>query len=289
MTAEITEEPVQHVQEPEAPPADEAPYGWMTDPGTGERRPKKRPGRRSKTTAPPTGTSPSLEALQALGTLSEAPDDTAPGTPPKGRKRKPAPKAESLPPFRAGPIAKWVNLQYRRIGRVVRMMDPDIGSAIIACTKRPPGEDEDEESGLTVGDAWENLAKNNPRVRRFILKCMTGGALGEVFWAHAPIFLALAMKESIRRRLPILGLLEAMVDDGPSGVEDTEDGYDYTGGMGGLFAGLKPEDMAQMMQMGQMVMGQMAAGVPRPASSPRDPVASHPDDLNGRQHPTDQG
>lgn len=39
---------------PKSPVADpEAPYGWMTDPKTGEKRPKKRPGRQSKTVPPP--------------------------------------------------------------------------------------------------------------------------------------------------------------------------------------------------------------------------------------------
>lgn len=33
----------------------EAPYGWMTDPKTGERRPKKRPGKQSKNQPPPPG------------------------------------------------------------------------------------------------------------------------------------------------------------------------------------------------------------------------------------------
>lgn len=40
----------------QGPPADpEAPYGWMNDPKTGERRPKKRPGRqKNNVSAPPT-------------------------------------------------------------------------------------------------------------------------------------------------------------------------------------------------------------------------------------------
>ena len=146
MTAEITEEPVQPVQEAEAEAPEEAPYGYMTDPVTGERRPKKRPGRRSKTAKPPTGNSPTLEELQALGTLSEASEDTAPGAPPKG-KRKASMKAEPLPPFRAGVIAKGMNGLYRRAGRLVRIWDYDIGSAIIATTRA------DDEDDVTVGDA----------------------------------------------------------------------------------------------------------------------------------------
>lgn len=278
MTAEISEEPVVLSEEDTEEPSPEAPFGWMKDPDTGERRPRKRPGRRPKTAKVPAGPSPSIADLQALGSLPEAAEDTTPGAPPKGRRRT-AMKAEAqaLPPFRAGPIAKWVNTQYRRVGRVVRMMDYDVGTAIIACTRRPPVEDDDEDTGVTVGDAWENLAKNNPRVRRFILKCMTGGLVGELFWAHAPIFLALIMKDGIRSRLPILGLVEALMSDEPQDQDAEPEGGDMgMPGLGGLLGGLRPEDMAQMMAMGQTMMSQMANGVPRPANGPRPPDVMQP-------------
>lgn len=285
MTAEITGEPVLPVQPAMDDAPDEAPYGYTTDRETGEKRPKKRPGRRPAGLRVPSGPSPALEDLQALGTVAGAPEeDRAPAAPPKGKRGRPPKAEEPLPPFRAGPIAKWVNNQYRRVGRVVRMMDYDIGTAIIACTRKPPAEDGDEDTHTTVGEAWENLAKSNPRVRRVILKAMSGGLVGEMVWAHAPIFLAIFMKESIRSRIPILGLVEAFMGDdrGEPDGEGYEGGYDYTGGMGGLLAGLRPEDMAQMMQMGQQMMGQMAAQVPRPANGvPRQPEAPAQQPVDG--------
>lgn len=276
MTAEIAGESVLPVQLADDAAPDPAPYGYMTDPGTGEKRPRKRPGRRSAGTKVPAGPAPSLEELQGLGTIAEGPEgDTAPGAPPKGRKVKLSKPAEPLPPFRAGPIAKWVNTQYRRVGRVVRMMDRDIGTAIIACTKRPPAEDDDEDTHVTVGEAWEEVAKNNPRIRRTILNAMAGGSVMQLFWAHAPIFLAIAMKDSIRSRLPLMGFIEAIAGDG-----DEPDGEGYDGGMGGMFAGLRPEDMAQMMAMGEQMMQQMAGQVGRPGNGvPRQPgPMPHPAD-----------
>lgn len=281
MTAEIAEELVPAVQEPDNGPSDGAPFGWMTDPATGERRPKKRPGRRPKAARPPAGKSPSMEELQALGALSEASEDTAPGAPPKGRGRRAPKPAPDLPPFRAGVIAKGMNGLYRRAGRIIRIWDPDIGSAVIACTQ---AEDDDDS---TVGDAWENLAKTNPRIRAFLLKMLTGGAWTQLVMAHAPIFMAIAMKDGIRERIPFMGMADAFLTDD----DETGAGGTVPSGMAQMMGGIGPEDMAQMMAMAQGLMGQMANGVPRPPSSPREPVASHPQFVEpaarGMEHPAD--
>ena len=272
MTAEITEGPVQPVQE--AGPAEDAPYGWMTDPDTGQRRPKKRPGRRSKTAAPPVGPSPSIEQLQELGRLPEASEDTAPGAPPKGRRKKTR-AAEPLPPFRAGVIAKGVNRLYRRAGQIARMFHPDIGTAIIATTRaRPKDDDDDEEQDLTVGEAWENVARHNPRIRAFLLKFITGGDYGALFWSHLPIFMAIAMTDAIRRRLPLVDLAAAFLTD------EDESGEPVPSGLAQMMGGINPDDMAQMMAMAQGLMGQVAADMPRAANMPRGPV-------NGAQWPQD--
>lgn len=285
MTAEITEEPVQPVQEAEAAAPEEAPYGWMTDPVTGARRPKKRPGRRSKAAKPPTGNSPPLEELQALGSLSETSEDTAPGTPPKG-KRRPVMKAEQLPPFRAGVIAKGMNGLYRRAGRLVRIWDYDIGTAIIATTRA------DDEDDVTVGDAWENVAKTNPRIRAFLMKLMAGGAWTGLFTAHLPILMAIAMKDGIRQRIPFMQLAETLLTDDAEG--EGTDGEAVPSGLAQMMGGINPDDMAQMMAMAQGFMGQVAQNIPRPANGPRPPA---PDDVmhpsfqgvNGMEHPADQG
>lgn len=272
MTAEITEVPVSlPTGEPADDPSEDAPYGWMTDAVTGERRPKKRPGRRGKGIRPPAGNSPPLEELQALGTLSEAAEDTAPGAPPKGR-RKTSMKTEALPPFRAGVIAKGMNGLYRKAGRLVRIWDYDIGSAIIATTRA------DDEDDLTVGDAWETLAKTNPRIRAFLMKLMAGGAWTGLFTAHLPILMAIAMKDGIRERIPFMQLADTLLTDEPFEAG----GEPAPSGLAQMMGGINPDDMAQMMSVAQSMMGQMANGVPRPPNGPREPVG-------GREHPADQG
>lgn len=262
MTAEITEDPiVPPVPEADAP-SDDAPYGWMTDPVTGQTRPRKRPGRRSKNAKLPGGKSPALEELQALGSLPDEPEDTAPAPPPKGR-RKAMMKAE-LPPFRAGVISKGVNRLYRRAGRIIRLFDQDVGTAVIACTMTDPDDDED----LTVGEAWENLAKTNPRIRAFALRIIQGGAWGGLFTAHLPILMAIAMKDGIRERIPFMAIAETLLTDDPQ-----EPGQQpQASGMSQMMGGINPDDVAQMMAMAQGMMGQMAMGVPRPANTPREPV-----------------
>jgi len=253
---------------PDAPaPADgdtspEAPYGWMTDPATGARRPRKRAGRRPKGVTPPAGKSPALSELKDLGGLQAAAEDVAPGASKtkagKGRKARAPRVAAPLPPFREGVIAKGMNKLYARAGRLIRIWDPAIGSAVIASTK--PADDED----ITVGEAWENLAKTNPRVRALLLTFMKGGAYTDLFTAHLPILLAVMMRDGIRQKLKFLPIAEAfLVDD-----DDTGEPSDLARMMGGI----NPEDMAQMMQMAQGMMGQVAADMTRGPNVPRDPT-----------------
>ncbi len=258
-------------------PSEGAPFGWMVDPASGERRPKKRPGRRPKGAQPPVGQSPGLQELQELGSLPETGEDIAPGAPKRhrvrGARRTPKPAPE-LPPFRAGVIAKGVNRLYRRAGRVARLLNRDIGTAIIATTKpAKPSEDDDEddhEDHLTVGEAWEALAKTNPRIRMWLLRFIAGGAMSDLFEAHLPILLAVLMVDGIRQRLPLAGLAQAFLQDDD---EDDEDGSPLAQMMGGI----NPQDMAQMMNMAQQFMGQAAANVPRAPSTPyRGPYDMNP-------------
>ena len=50
-------------------------------------------------------------------------------------------------------------------------------------------------------------------MRAFLLKMLAGGAWSGIFAAHAPVLMALLMKDSIRRRIPFAGLAMAFVDD----------------------------------------------------------------------------
>jgi len=143
------------------------------------------------------------------------------------------------------------------------MFDPDLGNAIIAITRA------DDEEDVTVGDAWEEVAKTNPRIRAFLLKIMARGAMAELFRVHLPIFLVIMMKPAIQRRLPILKLADVLLTDEP---EEGAGGEAVPSDMAQMMGGINAEDMAQMMSMAQGMMGQMGAAMPRSQGVPREPV-----------------
>jgi hypothetical protein len=244
----------------------DAPYGYTVDPQTGERRPKKRAGRpRAKATPPPPA--PNLDELKQRK-APKAADDAPPKMEkpktslfgkPKGEYQEPEP----LPPFRAGPIAKGMNGIYRKAGKLVKMWDRNVGETIIAATHK---EDEDD---VTVGEAWENLARSNPRIRAFLLKMLQGDAWGGLLMAHLPIAMAvwIRLREGDGDRA---GLAETAMDfmadlDPRTGQSTPSDLSQAMGGMG-------PEDMAQMMAFAQGMMGQLGQQQPRNQNVARVPV-----------------
>lgn len=237
----------------------DAPYGYMTDPVTGEQRPKKAAGRPR--------TSPSLDELKAEKAERDASNpviegtvvgDRAPEQPKRGRRKKAdEPKAtEPVPQFRQGVIAKGMNKLYRRAGKIVKVMDPVVGAAIIETTRA------DDDDDLTVGEAWEEVARHNPRIRRVLLMFLKGGAWGQLFWVHAPILLAILMKDAIRSRIPFASLMTAFLDDGDEDGETPSDGTP--------FEGVSSADMGEAMAFAQQMMGQMMSG--RGMQMPRMPV-----------------
>jgi hypothetical protein len=221
----------------------EAPYGYTRDRETGEMRPKKAPGRPK---APP-----------SVDELKQDSADTPPADPPAGdrapdqgkRKGKGKPPAadEAVPQHRPGQITKGMNKLYRRAGKFIRAMDPDIGTAVIEGTKNTA---EPDENGViteddSVGAAWEEVARTNPRIRQFLLKMIAGGAWGSLFMAHAPIGLAIVMKPVILDHIPFSKLIASLAEPD----EDTPEGE------GGLPGGMTEADVHQMAD----VAGQMAA------------------------------
>ena len=258
------------VPDPDAPTPD-APYGWTTDPATGVRRPKKTAGRRKVTAAPPAapaGPTPSLEELKAAHQADPPAEDVAPAHTAAPRvtflkkdrpHAAPKPPPAPAPPFRAGPIAKGVNKIYRRVGKIIKIWDPMVGAAIISCTVKD--EDDDPDDITTVGEAWEELARVNPRIRAFLTKAIATGAWATLFTVHAPIFLAIAMKESVQRHIPFMRLVGAFLEPDPDD-EGQGDGPDLSQAMGNI----GPQDLAQMMAMAQSLMGQVGMDVPRPAN-----------------------
>lgn len=85
----------------------------------------------------------------------------------------PTPPASDRP----GKIAKWVTTQYRRIGVILKPVDPMCGEAVSRAA---------EAAGL----AWERLARENKTVRDVINRLMQTTVTTELLMAHLPIMIA---------------------------------------------------------------------------------------------------
>jgi hypothetical protein len=142
-------------------------------------------------------------------------------------------------------------------------MDPEIGAAIIDITRKEDDED------VTVGEAWEEIARTNPRIRAFLMKMISGGAWGQLFMCHAPIVLAVLMKESVRKHIPFPRLAEAFLTPDEDGEAPAD---------GTVADGLTMPDMGQMMAMAQQFAEQAMNGRAAPGSprSPEAPVVPDP-------------
>ena len=242
-----------------AGPADEAPYGYTVDPD-GTRRPKKVPGRPRK--------SPSIEELRAAKDAAaeagaEPAGDRAPDSRRRPRTHSPGAataggadgKSKPVPQFREGQIERGINNLYRKAGRMIRVADQDVGQALIDITRKDDAED------VTVGEAWEQLARTNPRIRGFLLRLIAGGAVGQLFMCHAPVLMAVLMKDAVRKRLPFPKLAEAFLtpdEDGEAPADGTP------------AAGLTVPDLDEMMAMARSMTDQAMARATA-NSSPRAP------------------
>lgn len=217
-----------------------APFGYTTDPVTKQRRPKLAPGRPRN--------QPTAEELAAKPPI-EREGDRAPERP-AGYKPPAADPVVVVPMPRGGVIAKGVNKLYRRAGKMIRAVDDDIGEAFIYCTRVDLEVPEDERE-LTVGEAWEQLAKNNPRIRAFVLRIIAGGDWGDLAMAHAPIGVALFMKPWIQKFINPERLIESMTE----ADEEEEEGT--------AAAGLTGDDVKDMQELAMRQARQMArrAGV----------------------------
>jgi hypothetical protein len=221
----------------------EAPYGWIVVDGV--RRPKKKPGRPRN--------QPSADELAAAPPVEREPD-RVPQRPPGHVPKLVADVADEPKMPRAGVIAGAVNMLYRRAGKMVRGLESGdldgAGQAMIEMT-RP-----DEDGNLTVGEAWENLAKVNPRVRALLLKAVAGGAYADLVMAHAPIGIALVMKpwvQKIIRPDKVMAIAASMAEPDDDEPEGTALPGGLTEGdlkeMSGLI-GDQAEEMARRMARG---------------------------------------
>jgi hypothetical protein len=240
------------------PGAAEAPYGWTTG-RDGVRRPKKSAGRPRKP--------PSLDELKTAATAATtkdspegASDDRAPS---EGKHRKSAaptgkPGAAEIPQHRPGVITRGMNKRYRQLGKMMRPIDQATGQALVEMAKNtagPPAEGE-EPADDSVGAAWDEVARGNPRIRRFCLAMIQGGAWGALAMAHTPLLLAVAMKFVSANP----GFVGKMIKSMAEPDEDTPEGD------GGLPGGLTAGDMSQMMSMAQQMAERIMNDTGRPAA-----------------------
>lgn len=244
----------------EETPTEEAPYGYTTDPD-GTVRPKVRAGR-------PRRTQKSLDELkqEKEQSAAQAPQEAPAGdrAPTESRSRFKSSKArqdepKSYPQFREGVIEKGINRLYRKAGKIAKVWDPSVGQALIDITR---AEDPDD---ITVGKAWEEVARTNPRIRKFLLKLIKGGNWGALLWAHMPVLLALFMKYRLGERMPMGNLMEAFL---------TPDDQDGAPADGSPLDGLLPQDagqMANLMAMAEQMAANMMGGQRAPNGTGRTP------------------
>lgn len=231
----------------------EAPYGYKAD-GTPRRsnggRPRRSPSvdELKERRQPTPGADDDGSGTEDQAPAFSVPEDRPPDSSNRSWKSKKQGKKtqEPLPPWSEGKIAKGMNKMYRRAGKIVRVWDAEIGQAIIEATKK-----EDEED-VTVGEAWEEVARTNPRIRRFLLKMIAGGAWGQLFMAHAPILLAIFLKDSVQRMIPFGSLIASMAEPD----EDTPPGE------GGLPGGMTAADVQEASRLAQEQMAKMGMAVP---------------------------
>jgi hypothetical protein len=214
--------------------ADEnAPYGYMDDPVTGERRPKKNRGRQATRPREP-GVTPTLQDLKSEKRGESDVKDRAPERPKKTRGQGPAPA------YKAGVITKGMNGLYRKTGKIMRVFDGEVGQAFIDISVNDAGPGEDDDS---VGAAWDELARTNPRVRATLMKLVKGGAVGALLYAHLPIAMVIVMKPAVRDRIPFGRLIDSLAET------DSDSPSDLPGGMTG----------GDVADMGAMLQSQLAS------------------------------
>lgn len=113
----------------------------------------------------------------ARGTFSDE-------TPPKRTRRTsanasgaPGPKKRTpLPPWRDGVISEWATNLYEMAGKAIVVFDEPYGNIL-------------QTIAVPAGQAWENLARDSPQLRRMFHWAMTTGKLSELIFAHSPLLM----------------------------------------------------------------------------------------------------
>ena len=111
------------------------------------------------------------ERVAASRTAAKASDK-----PPLKRAAKDKPAPAPVPEYRAGMYKVPVAALYGQVGQVVSYVAYPIGQALIG------------QAG-PCAEAWDNLARTNPKVRKWLGNMTKTGAWGELIAAHIPIMM----------------------------------------------------------------------------------------------------
>lgn len=104
-------------------------------------------------------------------------------------KAQPKPPETSVPQYRPGHIAKALTRFYGQIGLIVKVFDSPTGDAVLLNAQK-------------CAESLEQLAQENPSVRRFIESLVTTNAWLAVVFAHLPIVLSLPpIRKNVARGL----------------------------------------------------------------------------------------
>lgn len=139
------------------------------------------------------GTEPTEETNRFddfLGNLEDTPEELKDIPPRRGRAAKVKMTKEArprkpLPRWKDGAISTFAERIYKTAGAALLINhDPEIrliGQQLIDCAYQ-------------CAEAWEAVAKRNEMVRRVFDRLMSTSELGELFWAHVPIFVPVLRK-----------------------------------------------------------------------------------------------
>lgn len=124
-------------------------------------------------------------------------------SPRERKQRKPRPEKVQLPVPgmpRKGALARQITQMYVSLGTFLLPFDAACAGAIINAAPR-------------CGEAMENLARENPAVRRAIMAMVETSVWGQVVMAHAPIMLAIAIHHVPAVRENLSGIAAKIVSD----------------------------------------------------------------------------
>lgn len=124
-------------------------------------------------------------------------------------KEKKAKVRRPTPPMPRKGLAGPLTNMYTGLGMTVSMIDKQCGMAIV-------------ESAEDCAQAWEDLAKTNPKVRRALLMLLETSDVTKIVIAHAPIMMAVMVHHMPLVREQQMRLIEVFANSGNTEEEGEE-------------------------------------------------------------------